>query len=95
MILTFRNETTIDELRAAARKRTFGRKQLKDVAQLLSEATRNLNDLLPDLQNAEPEEAAQILGEILNNALDTVVLLRLDPAGCMSIAAIKSLRKRE
>lgn len=95
MILTFRNETTIDELRAAARKRTFGRKEVKDTAQSLTDATCLLNVFLADLQGKEPEEAAQILGDILNNALDAVVLLRLDPAGCMSIAAIKALRKRE
>jgi hypothetical protein len=86
-MIKVREETTLAELREAARARIRRRDTLPPgVLNRTVEVGRNLADLL-ERGNPEPYEAAVLLGEILNNVMDAAVLLKLDLAGCITLAS--------
>lgn len=85
-VIRIREETTLAELREVARARTHKRLSLpKGVLTRTAQVGRDLAEML-EKGNLEPHEAAALLGEIFNSAMEAAVLLKLDPAGCIALA---------
>jgi len=85
---TIREETTVAELKNRVREQTNEEGCPHRRLRRTEEAGKELSRLL-ERGTGEVSDFAALIGEIFINAMEMTILLKLDPAGCMTIAQSK------